>query len=390
MMPAYITSMSQATSLGDDLISFWNFLAAGQSGEQAVQAIDDIDFRSIPIEFCHTLRTSRLHLPKRGDRQFFLENKLLLDHLLSDLNTSQKIDGVIWGNSQVGMPEVPTNGTGAQAIGASEWQRTVQAGVQSAAGSTVPLSQIIGLAVTCNTGIAAIGMAAQRISVGQWRRAIVVIQENRCREQVLLPYYKLNLLSRSASKPFAADRDGFIKGEGGCAFLLESQAAAEESSADPYCRISGYSMRSQHEHVFEASRGSEEAAEVVRDAIDRSHLNATDIDYINLYGSGSLKNDELECQAIKSAFGKKSLSIPASGLKPYFGHLNHASSAIETAATALMLKKQQVVKNLELTNPDPKCDLNFSNFEKDTPLRHALKISFGFGWSTAALVLSQH
>lgn len=392
MNHVYLSSISQATSLGDDLTVFWDKLINAQSGARSIDEIEDIDFRAIPIQFCHTLQSNRLVLPSRGENQVYLENKLLLDQLLEDLQVSGPIDGVIWGNGQVGLPPHQTEKTMvAASVTAKEWQNTVQASVRKVTGQTVPLSQIIGLAVTCNTGIAALGTAAQRISHGFWQRAIVVIQEIRCREQVLLPYYKLNLLSRGHTHPFAKNRDGFEKGEGGCAFLLESKTALSESKSDPFCRISGYSISSDHEHVFESSRDSTTAAATtIKSAIRHAQLETTDIDYINLYGSGSVKNDRMECLLVKATFGERYLSIPASSLKPYFGHLNHAASAIETAATAIMLKEQKVVSNLGLTLPDTECDLLFPTKTAGTvQIQHALKVSFGFGWSNAALVMSQ-
>ncbi len=391
MNHVYLSSISQATSLGDDLTTFWEMLVNAQSGARSVGEIGDIDFKSIPIQFCHTLRSNRLALPPREENLVYLENRLLLDQLLTDLHAPGPIDGVIWGNGQVGLPRHPTDKTMVASVSAKEWQNAVQESVRTNMGQTVPLSQIIGLAVTCNTGIAALGMAAQRISQGLWQRAIVVVQEIRCRERVLLPYYKLGLLSRGHTHPFSKNRDGFEKGEGGCAFLLESATALNESKADPFCRISGYSINSEHEYVFEPNRGSTTAASTtIKSAIRHAHLETADIDYINLYGSGSLKNDRMECQLVKSTFGERYRSIPASSLKPYFGHLNHAASAIETAATAIMLKNQKIVSNLGLTSPDAECDLFLPTRTANTiQIRHALKVSFGFGWSNAALVMSQ-
>lgn len=391
MNRVYLSSLSQATSLGDNLVDFWDMLVSAQSGARSINEIDDIDFSSIPIQFCHTLRSNRLVLPPRNESQVYLENVLLLEQLLGDLQVNGPIDGVIWGNGQVGLPShLAVPNVDSTSISAREWQSAVQRGIQKATGQTLSPSQIIGLAVTCNTGIAALGMAAQRISQGLWKRAIVVVQEIRCRDRVLLPYYKLNLLSHGRTHPFSKNRDGFEKGEGGCAFLLESTGALNESKGDPYCRISGYSVSSEHEHVFESNPDSiATAAATIKSAIRHAQLETTDIDYINLYGSGSIKNDRMECRLVKATFGDRYRSIPASSLKPYFGHLNHAASAIETTATAMMIKNQCAVSNLGLKSPDGECDLFLPTDKVNTfPIRHALKVSFGFGWSNAALVLS--
>lgn len=397
MTSVYITALSQVSSMGDDLVSLWSGLSSARSGAISHSEVSDIDLSKIPIKYCHLLRSEELRLPDRQKFQVFSENQLMLDYLMKGVmngrDNSKKVDGVIWGNGQIGLPP-PVDQLQAK-ISTHQWRVAVQDSLRLATGQIVPDSNIIGIANTCNTGIAALGVAMQKILSGYWARAIVVVQEVRCREWVLKPYYKLNLLSTTGAganecmRPFSKHRDGFVKGEGGCAFLIESGAAADQSGSDPYCKLSGYALISDHDRVFEFG-GDFERSNFITKCLDNSGVDVGEVDYVSLYGSGSQKNDQLECQLLKSAFGDRYRSVPAGSLKPYFGHLNHAASAIETVATALMVKNQRIIPNLGLDVLDPLCDLNFPvGMSYTANLRHILKISFGFGWSSAAVVLSR-
>lgn len=329
-------------------------------------------------------------LPDLHDHKYVSESAIVAKRLVSQVAKGLRYDGIIWANGQLGIKfGNALYGTRAETMTTAKW-RTTLAQILAESEIQIASENYISHSNACITGVTALAAAQRKISSGEWQRAIVLIQELRCRDWVLWPYYKMGLLSRGGeAKPFCNDRDGFVKGEGGAIFVLESEKALQESGATPFCKIAGYAYCADGSKMFEPRADFSVAKDCVNRALKNADLKSGDIDYVNLYGSGSLKCDRMEASLMKNTFGEQTPSIPMSTIKPQVGHLNTGAAAIELLATALMIKHQTVTPTLNLQNPDPECDLDLVAMKaRPAKIRHALKLAFGFGWSNSAMILS--
>ncbi|MEK6287940.1 MAG: beta-ketoacyl-ACP synthase II [Acidobacteriota bacterium] len=194
-----------------------------------------------------------------------------------------------------------------------------------------------------------------------------------------------------ASRPFDADRDGFVIGEGAGVLLLEELERARARGAKIYAELVGYGMSSDAFHITQPSEDGDGAVRVMTNAIKDAGIQPHDIDYINAHGTSTHYNDKLETLAIKKVFGDSAYSIPVSSTKSMMGHLLGAAGGVEAGVCALALHDQIVPPTANYEKPDPECDLDYvPNAARRAPLRYALSNSFGFGGTNAALLLKRY
>ncbi|MEK6407003.1 MAG: beta-ketoacyl-ACP synthase II [Acidobacteriota bacterium] len=194
-----------------------------------------------------------------------------------------------------------------------------------------------------------------------------------------------------ASRPFDADRDGFVIGEGAGVLLLEELERARGRGAKIYAELVGYGMSSDAFHITQPSEDGDGAVRVMTNAIKDAGIQPHDIDYINAHGTSTHYNDKLETLAIKKVFGDSAYSIPVSSTKSMMGHLLGAAGGVEAGVCALALHDQIVPPTANYEKPDPECDLDYvPNAARRAPLRYALSNSFGFGGTNAALLLKRY
>jgi len=194
-----------------------------------------------------------------------------------------------------------------------------------------------------------------------------------------------------ASRPFDADRDGFVIGEGAGVLILEELEHARARGAKIYAEMVGYGMSSDAFHITQPSEDGDGAVRVMTNAIKDAGVETNDIDYINAHGTSTYYNDKLETLAIKRVFGDSAYSIPVSSTKSMMGHLLGAAGGVEAGLIALALRDQIVPPTENYEKPDPECDLNYvPNTARRVPLKHALSNSFGFGGTNAALLMRRY
>jgi 3-oxoacyl-[acyl-carrier-protein] synthase II len=191
----------------------------------------------------------------------------------------------------------------------------------------------------------------------------------------------------NASRPFDADRDGFVMGEGAAVLLLESWEHAEARGARIYAELSGYGTTNDAHHMTAPLPGGAQAARCVQMALADAHVAPTDVEYINAHGSSTALNDPTETVAIKRVFGDHAYRIPISSTKGYYGHALGASGAFEAAICALAIQRGWIPPTVGLQTPDPECDLDFvPGTGRDVQPRVVVSNSFGFGGINSALV----
>jgi 3-oxoacyl-[acyl-carrier-protein] synthase II len=194
-----------------------------------------------------------------------------------------------------------------------------------------------------------------------------------------------------ASRPFDADRDGFVIGEGAGILILEELEHARARGARIYAEMIGYGMSADAFHITQPSEDGDGAVRVMQNAINDAGIEPHEVDYINAHGTSTYYNDKLETMAIKRVFGDSAYSIPVSSTKSMMGHLLGAAGGVEAGVIALALHDQLVPPTANYEKPDPDCDLDYvPNASRRAEVKYALSNSFGFGGTNAALLMKRY
>ncbi len=193
-----------------------------------------------------------------------------------------------------------------------------------------------------------------------------------------------------ASRPFDKDRNGFVMGEGSGTIILEEFEHAKKRGADIYAEIIGVGLTGDAFHITAPAPEGEGAYRSMKEAIRDAGIEKTDIDYINAHGTSTELNDKNESLAIKKLFGEHAYKLSVSSTKSMTGHLLGAAGAIESIASILALKNGKIPPTINLDEPSPECDLNYTakvSVNKD--IKYALSNTFGFGGHNASLLFKK-
>lgn len=193
-----------------------------------------------------------------------------------------------------------------------------------------------------------------------------------------------------ASRPFDAERNGFVIGEGAGILILEELGAALKRGANIYAEIVGYGTSGDAYHVTAPAPDGKGAVLVMKKALDDAGVDPKEINYINAHGTSTLYNDKIETGAIKRVFGEHAYKIGVNSTKSMIGHLLGAAGGVEAGYTALCLKNQVMPPTINYENPDPECDLDYvPNKARPAEVQYALSNSFGFGGTNSSLLLKR-
>jgi 3-oxoacyl-[acyl-carrier-protein] synthase II len=196
---------------------------------------------------------------------------------------------------------------------------------------------------------------------------------------------------KKASRPFDAQRDGFVMGEGAAILVLENLEHALNRGAPILAEVTGYGATADAYHITEPDEKGENIERAMRLALQQAHLKPEDIDYLNAHGTSTKRNDITETKAIKSLFGKHAYKVPISSTKSMLGHTIGASGAIEAVVSVLAIQNGIIPPTINLESTDPECDLDYvPNVARQKPVRTVLSNSFGFGGHNASLVFSAY
>ena len=194
-----------------------------------------------------------------------------------------------------------------------------------------------------------------------------------------------------ASRPFDKDRDGFVIGEGAGVVILEELEFARRRGANIYAEVVGYGLTSDAYHMTAPSEDADGARRVMAMAIRKAGIVPEQVDYINAHGTSTPYNDKLETLAIKNCFGDHARKLAISSTKSMTGHLLGGAGGLEAGISALAVHHQIVPPTVNLTEPDPECDLDYvPHTKRAMPITYALSNSFGFGGTNAALLLKKY
>ncbi|MCU0880235.1 MAG: hypothetical protein MUF06_20885 [Pirellulaceae bacterium] len=191
-----------------------------------------------------------------------------------------------------------------------------------------------------------------------------------------------------ASRPFDADRDGFVMGEGAALFVLESASSARRRGARAYAEIAGFGASSDASHMIIPSDDPRPAAAAMQMALADARVEPGQVDYINAHATSTTVGDRAEARAVRLVFGERTARTPISSTKSMTGHLVSAAAAVEAAACIGAIERQALPPTINLDTPDPDCDLcHVPNQAVDAEVRVAISNSFGFGGTNTTLVL---
>jgi len=196
---------------------------------------------------------------------------------------------------------------------------------------------------------------------------------------------------QKASRPFDANRDGFVVGEGSGIIILETEEHAIKRGANIYAELAGAGATADAYHITAPCPDGKGQKKVMQIAIEDAGLSINDIDYINAHGTSTLYNDKTETLAIKSLFGERAKKIAISSTKSMIGHLLGASGSLELIATIQSVINNKIHPTINYETPDPDCDLNYTpNKAVEKTVNVAISNSFGFGGHNGCILVKKY
>lgn len=405
-----VTGMGVISPVGLDVPSMWAALISGRSGVEYISSFDttlfDTKFAATVKDFDASAYVSRKQV-HRMDRftQFAVAASLqAVEAAGLKINARNAYDcGVTVGNSVCGLLSVCEQ----LDIMAEHGPRKVSpvlAPTMTGDAASVQVSLTLGtkgmsyaVSSVCSSGSDAIGQAYEAIRQGNAKVMITGGTEAPIMPIVLAGFGKIRALStnndnpQAACRPFDAERDGFVIGEGAAMMVLEDAGYALQRGAPILAEVMSYSNTSDAFHLTQPSPDGRSAVKSIKLALKRAGLSPSEIDHINAHGTATLLNDRMETAVIKSVFGDRARQIPISAAKSMLGHLLGAAGAIETVITILTMKHGIIPPTTNLTHPDPECDLDYvPNEARRVKIETALSNSFGFGGHNSVLVFRHY
>lgn len=248
----------------------------------------------------------------------------------------------------------------------------------------------------CTSGLDAIGYAFHAIEDGRLDVCVAGASDSPISPITVACFDAIKATSPNnddpahASRPFDANRDGFVMGEGGAVLVLEELEHARARGARVYCEIGGYATFGNAYHMTGLTPEGLEMAQAINSALEHSRINSTEIDYVNAHGSGTKQNDRHETAAVKRSLGDHAYKTPMSSIKSMVGHSLGAIGAIELVACVLAMDRQVVPPTANYETPDPECDLDYvPRTARPRKLRSVLSVGSGFGGFQSAVVLTR-
>jgi 3-oxoacyl-[acyl-carrier-protein] synthase II len=248
---------------------------------------------------------------------------------------------------------------------------------------------------SCSSGTIAVGEAFEAIRTGRADAILAGGSETPLYPLTFGSFTRIKAMTSrnddpaGACRPFDKARDGFVMGEAACVLVMEELVRAKERGARIYAEVLGYGNTNDAYHMTSSRPGGEYAAEAINIAMRQAGLEPCQIGYINAHGSSTQMNDRHETE--KLALGGAAYDIPMSATKPFHAHPLGATGAIETAVCALAMTHGYLPPTLNLTDPDPECDLDcIPNTGRKAQVEYCLNNSFGFGGMNAVLALGRY
>lgn len=393
---------------------FWECVTAGRTATRRITFFDPGPFRSQVAAECEFDPDAAGLTPqeqRRADRyvQFAMAAaaEALSDSGLELDDSTPDVTGVVMGTAIGGTTALETEYVVASDHG-RHWLVDPDCTMPSLYQALVPSSLAADIACRygvhgpaqvistgCTSGIDAIGFAHQILQDGEAEIVIAGASDSPISPITVASFDAIKATSpdnddpEHASRPFDADRRGFILGEGCAVLILEELTRARRRGARIYCELAGYATRGNAFHMTGLRPDGAEMADAIADAMAQARLDPADIDYISAHGSGTKQNDRHETAAFKRALGATAYQIPISSIKSMVGHSLGAIGAIEMAACALAIDTGVIPPTANWSTRDPECDLDYTpNTAREVEVDAALSVGSGFGGFQSAMVFA--
>ena len=252
------------------------------------------------------------------------------------------------------------------------------------------------IVTACASGTNSIGDAFQTILLGKADVILAGGTEGTVTPSGIAGFGNLKALStnpdpKKASRPFTADRDGFVLGEGAGILVLEELEHAKKRGAKIYAEVVGYGETGDAYHMTAPSDGGEGAARAIKMALEQGNVKLEEVGYINAHGTSTPANDKNETKAIKAAFGDLAYKLAVSSTKGATGHLLGGAGGVEAGFLALAIDEGILPPTINQDNPDPECDLYYvPNKSEKREIEVGLSNSLGFGGHNAVLAFRKY
>ena len=407
-----VTGLGAVTPLGNDMAATWKNVVSGVSGIDRITAFDPGAF---PVHIAAEVKgfDAEDYLPRREARRLDRSAQLFwaaTAEALRDADISYEPDDPAAGRAGVAV------GSGIGGIITMQEEISIMRDrgpdrisplaitkiISNMAGGVVSIGfNLYGpntCAVTaCAASANAIGDAAEIIRRGAADVMVAGGTEAGIVEFALGGFAQARALStrndepQRASRPFDAERDGFVMGEGAAALILEERELALQRGATIYGEFAGYGMSSDGFHMTLPRPGGAGAAAAMQVALDDAGITIDAVDYVNAHGTSTQANDVTETAAIKKVFGAAAYRVPIWSTKSMTGHLLGGAGALEAAISLLAIGNGVIPPTINLENPDPECDLDYvPNEARRAEVDTVMSNSFGFGGHNVALVFTRH
>jgi len=402
--------MGTVNPCGNDVRTFWDNLISGNSG---IRKITHFDTSRYPVDFAgevHDLDETQ-YLDSRVTRRMDLYTIYAMIAAMQAV-TSSGLDIEAIDSERAGV--IVGSGIGGINTFEDQMRVLIEKGNRRISPFFVPMmiSDIAAghismyynlkgpnysVVSACATASHAIGNAVKHIQYGDADLMIAGGSEASISPVSISGFTNMKALAkwdgdpREASRPFDADRCGFVMGEGAGIVVLEEYEAARARGADIHGEIVGVGFTADAYHITQPAPGGEGAARAMRIALREAGINPDQVGYINAHGTSTPANDKTETTAIKSVFGEQAQNgLVVSSTKSMTGHLLGAAGGVELLASVFAVKHNLIPPTINYTTPDPECDLNYSpNEPTEKRVDYALSNTFGFGGHNAVLLITR-
>ena len=405
-----ITGAGAITPVGNDVDSTWQALIAGQSGIRRISSFDPSDLQTQiagevqgfdPVE----------RFGRREARRMDRVTQLAMEACAQAISSSQLLEecadrdrmGVVIGTALGGYDTL---------LDQFEVLRT--RGPSRISPFCIPMLLVdtpasrasieyglhgpnVAVVSACATGSDAVGVAFDMVTQGTADAILAGGCEAALPPVIIAGFNAMGALSTRnheparASRPFDAQRDGFVPGEGAAILVLEEMERARARGATIYAEMVGYAATSDAHHIAAPLENADYASLVMQQALKRASLAPSDIDYINAHGTSTPLNDIAETRAIKATMDEHAHRIPISSTKSMTGHLLGAGGALEALVCVKVVQEGIIPPTTNYETPDPGCDLDYvPNQARQVDVKVAMSNSFGFGGHNACIIVRRY
>jgi 3-oxoacyl-[acyl-carrier-protein] synthase II len=402
-----ITGLGIVSPVGNDIAAAWDSIVSGRSGIAKVERFDTTNF---PVHFGGEIRNLELdrYMTAKDARRMdaFMQYGVVAGiqamrdsgFIVTEANTERV--GIMMGSGMGGLESIED--TYKKYLETQSPKKVspffIPASIINLVGGHLSIifkvtGPNLAVATACTTSTHALGLAMRMIQYGEVDAMLAGGSEMATCVTGMSGFAQAKALSlrnddpQGASRPWDADRDGFVMGDGAGAMMLEEWEHAKARGANIYAELVGFGMSGDAHHVTAPPPDGEGARKAMAKALLDAHLNPEQVQYVNAHATSTELGDRAETLAIRRAFGAAADKLAVSSTKSMTGHLLGAAGAVEAIFCVLALRDQIVPPTINLHQPGEGCDLDYvPNTARKMTLNHTLSNSFGFGGTNGSLI----